>query len=290
MTSQCQYLKYKKEIDKAVLRVLRSGQYINGKEVKVFEDEVCRFLGVKYAVAVSSGTHALLLSLRALGIGKGDEVITTPFTFIATAETIAEAGAKPVFVDIEPIFENIDSLQIEKAITKKTKAIIPVHLFGQLADMDHIMKIARKYKLAVIEDSAQAFGIKGIDSDCKCLSFYPTKVLGGCGDSGMILTNQKRMADKLRMLRNHGSSPKDKYKHLIFGTNSRMDEIQAVILRVKLKHFKELSKDFQYPDGIYYPLPLHLQPCFKYLGYKKGDFPVAEKEAGRIRKYGKQKK
>ena len=274
-----------KIIQKAIDRVLKSGQFILGNEVKLLEKEVAKLLDIKYAIAVNSGTDALYLSLRALDIGSMEEVITTPFTFIATAETISRVGAIPVFVDIDEDL-NINADLIEKEITDSTKAIMPVHLFGKLADMEKILKIAKKYKLKVIEDACQAFGTKGVgQGDCTCFSFYPTKILGACGDAGMVATNNKKLADRIRLLRNHGSSPKNKYLHLELGINSRMDEIQAAILRVKLKHFKKTSKGFSYPKNKYYPLPLHLQPCFNYLGYKKGDLPIAEKEANRIKNY-----
>lgn len=270
----------KGEIYRAVKRVLDSGKFILNKEVGALEEEVARFCGVKYAIGVNSGTDALLLSLKALGIKQG-EVITTPFTFIATAEVIANVGAKPVFADIGEDL-NINPDLIEEKITPRTKAILPVHLFGKLADMKKIKRLARKYKLKILEDAAQAFGTEGVgQGDIACFSFYPTKILGGCGDGGMIITNSKKLADKVRMLRNHGSSPKEKYLNLTLGTNSRLDEIQAAILRVKLKHFN--PKGFSFPSGVYYPRPLHLQPCFKYLGYKKGDFPIAEREANKIK-------
>jgi len=278
-------LKHKEEIFEAIKKVLDSGQFILGAEVKKFEKEVTKFCGIKYAIGVASGTDALLLSLKALNIGLRDEVITTPFTFIATAQAIADVKAVPIFVDIKKDF-NIDVSKIEKAITEKTKTIMPVHLFGKLAEMKKIKKIAKKYKLSIIEDAAQAFGTKGVgQGDCACFSFYPTKILGACGDAGMVITNNKNIADKIRLLRNHGSSPKDKYKHLILGTNSRLDEIQAAILRVKLKYLKKDGKGFHYPKGVYYPFPLHLQPAFKYLGYREGDFPIAEKCAEEIRNY-----
>lgn len=220
-----------REIKSSINRVLKSGQFIGGEEVEKFEKEVTNYCKVKYAVGVNSGTDALYLSLKALGIGQGDEVITTPFTFIATAEVIARCGAKPVFVDIGDDL-NIDASLIQKAITKRTKAILPVHLFGKQADMKMIMKIAKKYKLKVIEDSAQAFGVP-LSGDIACLSFYPTKILGACGDGGMVITNNKKLADKVRILRNHGSSPKEKYLNVVLGVNSRLDAIQAAILRVK---------------------------------------------------------
>jgi dTDP-4-amino-4,6-dideoxygalactose transaminase len=351
-----QYKSIKKEIDESIKRVLESGKFIGGKEVEDFEKEFARFCGVKYAISVNSGTDALFLSLKALGIGPGDEVITTPFTFIATAEVIANLGAKPVFVDIDPKTFNIDPQQLAYQLNKltklgklKVKAIVPVHLFGQMADMDEIMRIARKYKLFVIEDAAQAIGAEiklktetkkskvfkaGSIGDLGCFSFFPSKNLGAYGDGGMVVTNNKKLAEKIRLLRNHGSSPKNKYLNLILGTNSRLDAIQAAILRVKLRYLKKWikkrqeianyynqslkgvsdikvpeilpdrthtfhqytirvsarvrSKIIKYlsqngiPTMIYYPIPLHLQPAFKYLGYKKGDFPEAEKASKEV--------
>jgi len=350
-----QYISIKKEIDSAIKRVLDSSVFIGGKEVEEFEQEIARFCGAKYAMGVNSGTDALYLSLKALGIKEGDEVITTPFTFIATAEVIASCGAKPVFVDIDPKTFNIDPDKLFKKLNElkgldklsKLKAIIPVHLFGQMADMDEIFKIAKRYKLYVIEDAAQAIGatmklkIKneklkimkaGTIGDLGCFSFFPSKNLGAYGDGGMIVTNNKKLAEKIRLLKNHGSSPKEKYKNLVLGINSRLDAIQAAILRVKVKYLSKWSKkrgeiakyyskklkgvgdiitpeilpdrthifhqytirtklrdklqkylnDQGVPTMIYYPLPLHLQPAFKYLGYKKGDFPEAEKAAKEV--------
>jgi len=244
-----QYKSIKKEIDKAVKRVLDSSVFIGGKEVEEFEKEVARFCGVKYAIGVNSGTDALFLSLKALSVGSGDEVITTPFTFIATAGVIANCGARPVFVDIDPETFNIDHSKIERAITKKTKAILPVHLFGQMADMGEIMKIARKYKLYVVEDAAQAIGAEyekkkaGTMGDLGCFSFFPSKNLGAYGDGGMIVTNNAKLAEKVRLLKNHGSSPKEKYLNLIIGTNSRLDALQAAILSVKLRHLSKWSRE-----------------------------------------------
>ena len=363
---KAQYKSIKKEIDSAIKRVVDSGIFIGGPELENFEKEIAQFCGTKYAIGVNSGTDALLLALRALGIGPGSEVITTPFTFIATAEVITAVGAKPIFVDIDPKTFNIDPKKIEKKITKRTKAIIPVHLFGQMAEMGEIMKIAKKYKLYVIEDAAQAIGAKiqlktqnrkqttkkwqkaGSIGDIGCFSFFPSKNLGAYGDGGMIVTNNKNLVDKIKLLRNHGSSPKQKYLNLILGTNSRLDAIQAAILRVKLKYLERWSKKraekaayysskltklikplkqlnkfntlnelisppyispghthifHQYtirvnaklrndlithlrkhniPTMIYYPLPLHLQPAFKFLGYKNGDFPETEKAAKEV--------
>ena len=342
-----QYKSIKKEIDVAIKGVLNSGQFIGGEEVENFEKEIAKFCGVKYAISVNSGTDALFLSLKALGIGPGDEVITTPFTFIATAGVIANCGANSVFIDIEPKTFNIDPRKIEEYLKSniqypksktKIKAILPVHLFGQMADMSEIMRIAKKYKLFVIEDAAQAIGAEykgkkaGAIGDLGCLSFFPSKNLGAYGDGGMVVTNNKKLSEKIRMMRNHGSSPKEKYLNLVLGTNSRLDSLQAAILRIKLKYLPKWSRErankaFYYNNGlkgtgdiitpiidsnkihifhqytirtkfrdelqkylkeneiptmIYYPLPLHLQPAFKYLGYKKGDFPEAEKAAKEV--------
>jgi dTDP-4-amino-4,6-dideoxygalactose transaminase len=266
-----------KTILKAIKRVLISGQFVLGKEVEALEKEVADYCKVKYAIGVNSGTDALLLSLKSLNIGQGDEVITSPFTFIATAEAIVNAGTKPVFVDIRDD-KNINPDLIE--ITNKTEAILPVHLFGRELD-EKVYQIAKRYNLWVIEDMAQAFGNR-LRGDVGCLSFYPTKILGACGDAGMVITNKKWIANKVRLLRNHGSSKKDKYLHSIIGFNSRLDEIQAAILREKLKH---LPENFKYDETKYYPIPLHLQPCFRYLGYKKGDFPMAEKMANKVKFY-----
>jgi len=244
-----QYNSMKKEIDEAVKRVLESTAFIGGKEVEEFEKEMAEFCGVKHAIGLNSGTDALFLSLKALGVGPGDEIITTPFTFIATAGVIANCGARPVFVDIAPGTFNIDASKIEKAITKKTKVIIPVHLFGQMVDMSEIMKIAKKYKLYVVEDAAQAIGAKykskmaGTFGDLGCFSFFPAKNLGAFGDGGMVVTDNDELAERIRLLKNHGSSPKEKYLNLIIGTNSRLDALQAAILRVKLKYLSKWSKE-----------------------------------------------
>ncbi|MCX6779488.1 MAG: DegT/DnrJ/EryC1/StrS family aminotransferase [Candidatus Magasanikbacteria bacterium] len=328
-----QYKQIASEINSAIKRVLNNGVFIGGEEVNNFEKEVAGFCNIKFALAVNSGTDAIFLSLKALGVQEGDEIITTPFTFIATAEAIANCGAKPVFVDIDPVTFNIDVDQIENKITKKTKVILPVHVFGQMVNMDKIMKLAHRYKLSVVEDAAQSFGsfykgkLAGAVGRIGCYSFFPSKNLGAYGDGGMIVTDNKKIMEKIKLLKNHGSSSKDKYKNLILGINSRLDSIQAAILRVKLKHLnkwmeekrkkaavynKELSAVkkiilpqvlinnkhtyHQYsirvieerndlhnflqqagiPTMIYYSLPLHLQPAFKYLGYKKGDFPNSE--------------
>ncbi len=241
-----QYFSIKDEIDLAVKRVLESGHFILGNEVLSLEREVAEYIGVKHAIGVASGTDALHLSLLACGIGEGDEVITTPFSFIATAEAISYCGAKPVFVDIDINSYNIDPAKIEDKITKKTKAIIPVHMYGYTAEMDKILEIAKKYNLKVIEDCAQAFGAEykskkvGGIGDIGAFSFFPSKNLGAYGDGGIIVTDDKDIADKIMMLRVHGS--KQKYIHQMVGYNSRLDEIQAAILRVKLKKIDEWNE------------------------------------------------
>lgn len=274
------------EIKQAINRVIDSGQFILGEEVTKLETEVAAYCGKKYAIGVNSGTDALYLALKAEGIGKGDEVITTPYTFIATAESIVRTGAKPVFVDINPETKNIDVSQIDFKVTGKTKAILPVHLFGELADMDTINLIAEMRCLKVIEDAAQAFDNDGVGTgDCTCFSFYPTKLLGGCGDGGMVVTDDKEVAERIKSLRNHGSTPEDKYFYKEMGVNSRLDEIQAAVIRIKLKHIEEIKKVYKHYPERYYPLPLHLQPAFKQLGYKEGDFPEAEKVAQEVNKW-----
>lgn len=330
---KAQYISIKEEIDNAVMGVLDSCRFILGPEVKALEDEIAAYCGTKHAVAVANGTDALVLALQACKIGLGDEVITTPFTFFASAETIANVGATPVFVDIDPITLNIDVAKLEKKITTRTKAIIPVHIFGQMVDMDQVMLLAEKYKLKIIEDAAQAIGAEykgkqaGSIGDAGTFSFFPTKNLGCYGDGGMVVTNDDTIADKIRMLRFHGC--KSKYYHDEIGHNSRLDEIQAAILRVKFRyldkwnqarrekaeiydkllaplseqgklilpgrdpnavsvfHLYVLRSDDReriavaldekgIACGIYYPLPLHLQNAFAYLGYKLGDLPIAE--------------
>lgn len=237
---KAQYLSLEQEIDAAIKEVLLSGQFILGPSVRKLEEEVAAYCGCKYGIGVASGTDALRLTLTALGIGPGDEVITTPFTFIATANTIAHCGAKPVFVDIDPKTYNIDPAAIQKAISKRTKAIVPVHLYGQPADMDPIMDLAEKYGLYVIEDVAQAIGARykgrrvGSIGHAGALSFFPSKNLGAYGDGGMVVTNDAVLAEKIDILRKQGS--KKKYYAEVLGFNSRLDTLQAAILRVKLKH------------------------------------------------------
>jgi UDP-2-acetamido-2-deoxy-ribo-hexuluronate aminotransferase len=241
-----QYMKYKKEFDDAVLKVMESGQFINGPDVHKFAEEMQRYLEVKFAVPCASGTDALQLALMALDIGPEDEVITTPFTFVATAETIAILGAKPVYVDIEELTYNINPSLIEAAITDRTKAIIPVHLYGQAANMDPIMEISTKYNIPVIEDAAQAVGerYKGKSvcglGDFGCISFFPSKNLGAYGDAGMVVTNDQDLANKVRIVADHGS--KLRYRHDFLGVNSRLDTIQAAILRVKLNYLDKWNK------------------------------------------------
>lgn len=329
-----QFHEIRDDILKVLTEVLESTQYILGPKVSELERRIAEYYAVSQAVGVASGTDALHLSLNALGIEKGDEVITTPFTFFATAEAILYTGATPVFVDIEPDTLNIDVSQIESKITKETKAILPVHLFGLIADMEEILKIAKEHNLKVIEDCAQSFGAElngkkaGSFGDAGCFSFYPSKNLGGYGDGGIIALHDTAVADEIRKLRNHGS--KGSYIHERIGFNSRLDEIQAGILLIKLNHIDEynrkrrqhaaiynklLSDTVRCPvekkgtyhvfqqytirspkrdeiqkrlkeNGIssvvYYPVPLHLQEALRFLDYKEGDFPIAERTAREV--------
>jgi len=263
---KAQYLSYKDEINEAISRVLDSGWYILGKEVELFEKEFSDYIGVRYGIGVGSGTEALHLALVACGIGPGDEVITVSHTAVATAAAITLSGATPVFVDIEPRYFTIDPDCIRKAITSKTKAILPVHIYGHPADMDAIMQIAHEYGLKVIEDCAQAHGAKykgqrvGSIGDIGCFSFYPTKNLGAIGDGGIIVTGLPDLAEKSRLLRQYGW--KERYISNSEGWNSRLDEIQAAILRVKLKRLdeenqKRIKLAEQYLDGLQ-GLPLGL--------------------------------
>ncbi len=243
------------EIQAVLQRVLKSGRFILGPEVEAFEREAAEYLGVKHAVGVNSGTDALVIGLRALGVGPGDEVITTPFTFFATAEAISLVGAKPVFVDIDPQTFNINPKLIPPAITPRTKAILPVHLFGQAADMDPIFSLAEEHGLKILEDVAQAFGGEykgrklGTLGDAGAFSFFPTKNLGGFGDGGLIATNVDGVAEMARMLRAHGA--KKKYHNEMLGYNSRLDAIQAAILRVKLPHIDEWNEARRRLAGTY---------------------------------------
>jgi dTDP-4-amino-4,6-dideoxygalactose transaminase len=243
---ETQYVSIKEEIDQAIRKVIEQGEFILGPEVNALENEIAYYCGVNYAVGVASGTDALQLALLACGIAPGDEVITTPFTFIATAEAIIRCGATPVFVDIDLHTHNIDPARIEPKITKRTKAIITVHLYGKPAEIDTILALSKRYKFKVIEDCAQALGAEykgkkvGSLGDAGCLSFFPAKNLGAYGDGGMVVTNSVDIAEKVKMLRNHGC--KEKYYHLIAGFNSRLDTLQAAILRVKLRHLDEWIK------------------------------------------------
>jgi len=237
------YASLRPEIDPAVQRVLSSGSYILGAEVEAFEAAMAAYCGVSHAVGVASGTDALELALMACGIGSGDEVITTPFTFIATVESIVKCGATPVFVDIDPATWNMDVSLIEQRIGPRTRAVLPVHLYGQACDMTRLMAIARAHNLKVIEDCAQALGARwngttvGTFGDAGCLSFFPSKVLGALGDGGMVIAGSAEVAERVRILRNHGA--RTKYYHLVNGFNSRLDSLQAAILRVKLGHLDD---------------------------------------------------
>jgi dTDP-4-amino-4,6-dideoxygalactose transaminase len=240
---QAQYRAHKDEIDAAILGVVESGHYILGPNVKALEGEIAAYVGCQHAVGVASGTDALQLALVALGIGPGDEVITTPFTFIATASTISHTGATPVFVDVDPHTFNLVPALVEAAVTPRTRAVVPVHLFGQMVEMQPILEIARRHGLKVIEDAAQAIGAEengrraGSLGDAACFSFYPTKNLGAYGDGGMVTTNDPEIAGRLDVLRRQGSTKK--YHNEVLGYNSRLDEIQAALLRVKLRYLDD---------------------------------------------------
>ena len=333
-----------RQISKSALvridKLCNQGNYILGKELEKFEKEFADYCHTKYAIGLNSGTDALFLSLLSLGIGKNDEVILPAFTFIATALAVSHTQARPVFVDIDEDTYNIDVGQLVRAITRRTRAVIPVHLFGQPAEMDSILKIADKFGIKVIEDAAQAHGAEykhrgvfkkvGSIGDVGCFSFYPTKNLGAWGDGGMVVTNDKKVTKRLRMLRDSGRASHN--LHAIKGYNSRLDTLQAAILRLKLRHldkwnqmrrrnakiYTDLLKycphvicPWQAPYArhvyhiyhlqmrqrdeiraylrkkgiatlVHYPLPIHLQQAYKDLGYKRGDFPVAERIARRI--------
>ncbi len=330
-----QYASIKDEILAAVSEVLETQICIGGPKVAELEEKIAAISNCKYAVGISSGTDAILSSLMSLGIGNGDEVITTPFTFFATVGCIARTGAKPVFVDIDTKTFNIDPEFIESAVTEKTKAIMPVHLFGQMANMDPIMEIASKYNLAVIEDAAQAITSTYKDKKAGsigtlgCFSFFPSKNLGAAGDGGMIVTSNEQLYGRLKAMRNHGSNPK--YYHQFVGGNFRLDAIQAAVLLVKFSHLDDWSEarrrnaafyNEKFEDTIvetpyihsdcksiynqyviripkrdeavarlrrenigceiYYPCPMHLQECFRNLGYKQGDFPETEKASKEV--------
>ena len=331
-----QYQTLREEIEPVIRRICDSQKFILGPDVESFEAAAAKYCHTKYALGVSSGTDALLLGLMALDIGVGDEVITSPYTFFATGGSIARTGAEPVFVDIDPVSFNLDPAQIESKITTRTKAIMPVHLYGQCADLTAINEIARRFKLVVIEDAAQAIGAEsegkraGSIGEIGCFSFFPSKNLGAFGDAGMVTTNDQQLFEKMKILRVHGMQPK--YFHQLIGGNFRIDALQAAVLEVKLKYLDQWSAARQNnaakyrqlfseaglasilslpvevknarhiynqfvvrtPERdallkflqaeqvgceVYYPVPLHLQECFSYLGYQVGDFPESEKAA-----------
>jgi dTDP-4-amino-4,6-dideoxygalactose transaminase len=333
-----QYATLADELRSATLRVLESQQFILGPEVTALEEEIAAYTRARHAISCASGSDALLLGLMALDIKPGTEVVTTPYSFFATVAAIVRLGARPVFVDIDPLSYNISADKIDAALTPRTRAIMPVHLFGQCAEMSAIMELGERYGIPVIEDAAQAIGAQdregrqaGTIGAVGCFSFYPSKNLGAAGDGGMMTANDDELAERLRMLRVHGS--REKYYHRLIGINSRLDSLQAAVLRVKLPHLDSWSEarranaarynrlfedaglleELGLPavDGgarhifnqyvirarkrrdalvrhlgecgvgtdIYYPVPLHLQECFSYLGHREGDFPEAESAA-----------
>lgn len=329
-----QYERIKDIIHKNIHAVLEHGQYIMGPEIEMLEQQLSAYCGVKHSIGMGSGTDALLVALMALDVAAGDEIIMPPFSFFATAEVVSLLGAKPVFVDIDENTYNIDANKIAAAITTKTKAIIPVSLYGQCADMDAINQIAKQYNLAVIEDAAQSFGAmyKGRKScalsTIACTSFFPSKPLGGYGDSGACFTDDDQLAEKMRQIRVHGQDRR--YHHIRIGINARIDTLQAAILLAKLAIFPEevetregiarhytdllrnvvktpqimpgntsvyaqytievpdraaLEKHFakhQVPTAVHYPIPMHLQPVYQSMGYKKGRFPISEHAAEHV--------
>jgi dTDP-4-amino-4,6-dideoxygalactose transaminase len=333
-----QFAEIRDEVLAAVARVFESQHFILGPEGAALERELAAYVGAEQAVGCASGSDALLLAFMALGVKAGDEVVTTPFTFFATAGSIARLGAKSVFVDIDPVTFNIDPAHIEPRVTWRTKAICPVHLYGQTADMDGVRAVADLHGVPIVEDAAQAIGAEldgrraGVLGHMACFSFYPTKNLGGAGDGGMVTTDDVELAEKLRMLRDHGMRPK--YHYRMIGLNSRLDEVQAAVLRVKLTRLeawhagrarvaagysdlfaaaglldriglpetapgrrhvyhqfvvrvfgghrdalREYLRERGVGTEIYYPVPLHLQDCFRALGHKEGDFPESERAA-----------
>lgn len=329
---RAQYKALRGEIGEAISRVLESTDFILGPEVKALEEAFAGYLGARCAVGTSSGTSALMLALRAVGVGAGDEVITTTFTFTATAEAIWQVGARPVFVDIDPETLLLDTKVLEGAVTDRTRAIIPVHLYGNPCPMDEILSIAQRHGLKVIEDAAQAHGATykgkpvGTWGDVGCFSFYPGKNLGAYGDAGAVVTNEEWLARRVKLLLNHGRTTK--YEHIEVGYGERLDTLQAAVLLVKLSHLTEwttmrrrwaarydealarLGVPFVVPTkssepvyhvyatrvenrdrvleglrsrgiqaGVHYPIPLHLQPAYRYLGYQPGQLPVAERAA-----------
>jgi dTDP-4-amino-4,6-dideoxygalactose transaminase len=327
-----QYQTIRDEINDAIAEVVESQGFRLGPKVAEFEESIAEYCGTKRAVGVASGTDAILLALMAVGVGRDDEVVTTPYTFFATAGAVTRVGAVPVFVDIDPRTYNIDPAGIENAITSRTKAIMPVHLYGQCADMDPILEVAGRFGIPVVEDAAQAIGAEykgrraGSMGRAGCFSFFPSKNLGGYGDGGMITTDDDEMADLLISLREHGQT--EAYHHWTIGTNSRLDALQAAILSVKLKRLDDWSDgrtanadsyDARFEGtkvvapareewsrhiynqyivrvenrdallghlreggigcAIYYPVPLHLQECFRVLGYSEGALPESERAA-----------
>lgn len=333
---QAQYATIREEMRAAIDRVCDVQRFILGPEVAALEEEIARFCGARHAIGVSSGTDALLMALMALGIGPGDEVLTTPYSFFATAGVVARLGARPVFVDIDPTTFNLDTSAVAARVTARTKAIVPVHLFGRCAELAPLLEAARARGIVVVEDAAQAIGARdeqgrqaGTLGRMGCFSFFPSKNLGAFGDAGMVVTNDEQLAETLRALRVHGGTTK--YHYQLIGGNFRLDALQAAVLRVKLPYltawtaarranaeryrtlFAEAGladrvvlpadapghiyhqfvirvperdrlqgflRDHGVETAIYYPLPLHLQECFQYLGYRSGDFPHAEAVAG----------
>jgi dTDP-4-amino-4,6-dideoxygalactose transaminase len=332
---QAQYETIRDEVRAAVDRVFDSQQFVLGAEVQALEEEIARYSQTKFAIGCASGSDAVLLALMSCGVGAGDEVITSPFSFFATASTITRLGARPVFVDIDERTFNLNPSLVDAAFTGRTKAIVPVHLYGQCAEMDPLIELSQQRNIPVIEDAAQAIGAEdrsrraGSMGTIGCFSFYPSKNLGGAGDGGMLVTNDPDHGRRLHMLRVHGEETK--YHHKLVGINSRLDALQAAVLRVKLPHLDEWTTgrqrkaqqyELMFGDAglgdqvelpfvrttarhifhqfvvrvrggkrdalrehlrecgvgadVYYPVPLHLQECFAYLGYKEGDFPIAE--------------
>ena len=335
---KAQYAAVRNEVRDALERIFNSQQFVLGPEGEGLEEEIGRYCQTRFAIGCASGSDALLLALMSCGIGGGDEVITTPFTFFATGAAITRLGARPIFVDIDAHTYNLDVARVEAAISPRTKAIIAVHIYGQCVDMQPLLELAGKHNIPVIEDTAQAIGAEdrgrraGSMGTIGCLSFYPSKNLGAAGDGGMLVTNDEDHARRLRMLRVHGEE--QKYHHELVGINSRLDEIQAAVLRAKLPHLDDwtqarrqqvkqyelmftsagLNEHIEMPrvrddgkhvfhlfvirvqagirdalrnhlnangvgNGVYYPVPLHLQECFRYLGFKAEDFPLAEAAA-----------
>jgi len=334
---QAQYVSLRDKLLQAIERVMDSQRFVLGDEVRSLETSIADYCQTKHAVACASGSDALLLALMALDIQSGDEVITTPFSFFATAAAITRLGARPVFIDIDPQTYNLDTSRVPQAITTRTKAIMPVHLYGQCAEMDPLLEVGRRQGIAIVEDAAQAIGASdkgrhaGSMGAIGCFSFYPTKNLGGAGDGGILTTNDDALAQRLRRLRTHGGA--NEYEHSEVGINSRLDELQAAVLNVKLPSLNQWSEErgkkaanysqllreaelkfplvtphvrpdarhifHQYvirvPENrdalmehlktrnvgtkVYYPIPLHRQECFSYLGYKEGEFPESERAA-----------